>query len=128
MGVEAVGFKLAERQLKGLETAIADSLPSSVELAAKLLRPELTRRAPVDTGALKKSITDTPGEAVYNRFARHLVIVGVYYAPFVEYGHGGPAPAPPHPYLRPSADFKRRDMANAIKANTLRFTRRVTGL
>lgn len=26
----------------------------------------------------------------------------VFYARFVEFGHGGPAPAPPHPYVRPA--------------------------
>ena len=27
-----------------------------------------------------------------------------YYPAYVEYGHGGPAPAPPHPYIRPAYD------------------------
>ena len=27
-----------------------------------------------------------------------------YYPAFVEYGHGGPHPAPPHPYIRPAYD------------------------
>lgn len=29
---------------------------------------------------------------------------GAYYANAVEYGHGGPAPAPPHPFIRPAYD------------------------
>lgn len=28
-----------------------------------------------------------------------------YYPAYVEYGHGGPRPAPPHPYLRPAFDL-----------------------
>ena len=29
-----------------------------------------------------------------------------YYPAFVEYGHGGPAPAPAHPYIRPAYDTR----------------------
>ena len=29
-----------------------------------------------------------------------------YYPAYVEYGHGGPAPAPPHPYIRPAYDVQ----------------------
>ena len=29
-----------------------------------------------------------------------------YYAPWVEFGHAGPRPAPPHPFVRPAIDAR----------------------
>ena len=29
-----------------------------------------------------------------------------YYPAYVEFGHGGPRPAPPHPYIRPAVDAR----------------------
>lgn len=48
------------------------------------------------------------------------VIVGVDrnkapHAHLVEFGHGGPQPAPPHPFLRPAADSFAGNAANVIK-------------
>jgi len=42
-----------------------------------------------------------------------------YYPAFVEYGHGGPAPAPAHPYIRPAYDA-RQDEAYEIIRDGLR--------
>lgn len=43
-----------------------------------------------------------------------------YYAPFVEFGHGGPhGPAAPRPFLRPAFDAQ-REQANTIIRDTLR--------
>ena len=42
-----------------------------------------------------------------------------YYPAYVEYGHGGPAPAPPHPYVRPAFDAT-EDEAYGIIRNGLR--------
>ena len=41
-----------------------------------------------------------------------------YYPAYVEYGHGGPAPAPAHPYIRPAYDNK-QDEAYGIIRNEL---------
>ena len=42
-----------------------------------------------------------------------------YYPAYVEYGHGGPAPAPAHPYIRPAYDT-RADEAYEIIRDGLR--------
>ena len=39
-----------------------------------------------------------------------------YYPSFVEYGHGGPAPAPAHPYVRPAFDTRYPDAYNEMKS------------
>ena len=44
---------------------------------------------------------------------------GAYYANPVEKGHGGPAPAPAHPFVRPAFDV-RKDEAYQIMKNVLK--------
>ena len=40
---------------------------------------------------------------------------GAYYSNPVEYGHGGPAPAPMHPFVRPAFDVRYPDACEEIK-------------
>lgn len=40
---------------------------------------------------------------------------GAYYANPVEFGHGGPAPAPAHPFVRPAFDTKADEAFEEIK-------------
>ena len=40
---------------------------------------------------------------------------GAYYANPVEYGHGGPAPAPAHPFVRPAFDTRYPDACEEMK-------------
>ena len=40
---------------------------------------------------------------------------GAYYANPVEYGHGGPAPAPAHPFVRPAFDARAEEAYGEIK-------------
>jgi len=44
------------------------------------------------------------------------VISPVKYAHLVELGHGGPHPAPPHPFLRPAFDANKGRMLETLKA------------
>ena len=38
-----------------------------------------------------------------------------YYPAFVEYGHGGPAPAPAHPFVRPAFDARANEAYETMK-------------
>ncbi len=40
---------------------------------------------------------------------------GAYYANPVEFGHGGPAPAPAHPFVRPAFDTRSDDAFDEMK-------------
>lgn len=40
---------------------------------------------------------------------------GAYYANPVEFGHGGPAPAPAHPFVRPAFDVRAPEAFEIIK-------------
>ncbi|MEG0936294.1 MAG: hypothetical protein RSJ41_12060, partial [Clostridia bacterium] len=41
---------------------------------------------------------------------------GAFYANQVEYGHGGPAPAPAHPFVRPAFDTMVDEAYGVMKA------------
>ena len=76
------------------------------------------------TGALHDSIHT--GKVKKRRMGGKAITIGVhhkekgaYYANSVEAGHGGPAPAPAHPFVRPAFDT-RVDEAYAIMKNILR--------
>lgn len=76
------------------------------------------------TGALHDSIHT--GKVKKRRMGGKAITIGVhhkekgaYYANPVEHGHGGPAPAPAHPFIRPAFDA-RVDEAYAIMKNILR--------
>lgn len=38
-----------------------------------------------------------------------------YYPAYVEYGHGGPGPAPAHPYIRPAYDIRQDEAYEIIR-------------
>lgn len=42
-----------------------------------------------------------------------------YYPAYVEYGHGGPGPAPAHPYVRPAYDARADESYNIIRDGLL---------
>lgn len=93
-------------------------------------RPYFTRRNAFGqvlrgiTGVLNRSIQT--GKVRKRRYSGRSITIGVhrkeegaYYAPPVEYGHGGPAPAPAHPFIRPAYDT-RSDEAYEIIRDELR--------
>ena len=42
-----------------------------------------------------------------------------YYPAYVEYGHGGPHPAPAHPYIRPAFDTRQDEAFGIIRSGLL---------
>lgn len=42
-----------------------------------------------------------------------------YYPAYVEYGHGGPGPAPAHPYIRPAFDVRQNEAYDIIRGGLL---------
>ena len=72
------------------------------------------------TGALFRSIK--VGRAKKRKTGRSITIgvhhsaEGAYYANAVEWGHGGPAPAPAHPFVRPAYDTKSDESYDIIRA------------
>jgi HK97 gp10 family phage protein len=72
------------------------------------------------TGALYRSIM--VGRAKKRRTGRSITIgvhhsaEGAFYANPLEFGHGGPAPAPAHPFVRPAYDAKADESYDIIRA------------
>ena len=72
------------------------------------------------TGALFRSIK--VGRAKRRKTGRSITIgvhhsaEGAFYANAVEWGHGGPAPAPAHPFVRPAYDAKADESYDIIRA------------
>lgn len=82
----------------------------------------------IDTGTLFKSIVT--GRIKSAGGTRKKIDVGVhsnasaFYAAWVEFGHGGPQPAPPHPYVVPAYDAREEEAYDNIKtvlANALKL-------
>ena len=72
------------------------------------------------TGALHGSIRT--GKVKKRRMGGKAITIGVhhkergaYYANPVEFGHGGPAPAPAHPFVRPAFDVKAPEAFEEMK-------------
>lgn len=119
-------FGRAAAKLRGLGPAIGGVLPRAVEAGAKIIRAEVETRAPVGDGDLKRSIGDRALESGTDH-ASHQTHVGIFYARYVEFGHGGPRPAPAHPFFRPAADAKAQEAADKVIAVVLEASRKATG-
>ena len=99
-----------------------------LEAAAQPIHQQMKANASKDpkiiTGVLNRSIRIGPvkkrrksGKSI--TIGVHRKEEGAYYATPVEYGHGGPAPAPAHPFIRPAYDT-RADEAYGIIRDGLR--------
>ena len=95
-----------------------------LEAAAVPIHQQMKANASSDpkiiTGALYRSIK--VGRTKRRKTGRSITIgvhhsaEGAYYANAVEWGHGGPAPAPAHPFVRPAYDAKASESYDIIRA------------
>lgn len=129
MAVELSGFtdlqadllRLAEAATNGagVDRALrAGAVPIEAQMKAnassdpKIISGKL--HGAISTGGVKKS-----------RNAGKRITIGVhrkdwdgeddYYPAYVEHGHGGPGPAPPHPYIRPAFDARANEAFGEIR-------------
>ena len=105
MDADGAGAPVARRILEAAAQPIHQQMKANASKDPKIIRigPVKKRRR---SG---KSIT----------IGVHRKEEGAYYATPVEYGHGGPAPAPAHPFIRPAYDT-RADEAYGIIRDGLR--------
>ena len=96
----------------------------ALQEGAKPIEEQMLHNASTDpkiiTGALHDSIHT--GKVKKRRLGGKAVTIGVhhaekgaYYANPLEYGHGGPAPAPAHPFVRPAFDTRSEDAYDEIR-------------
>ena len=119
----AITLSGTEVLLSDLERMIPSDTNVDAALAegAEVIAREMRQLAPVKSGKLKSAIK--VGKARNGRNGRQ-VTVGIhrrdfsgdeYYPAYVEYGHGGPRPADPHPFIRPAFDLKKDEAWNTVK-------------
>ena len=113
MDADGAGAPVAKRILQAAAQPIHQQMKANASRNPKII-----------TGALHDSIAI--GNVRKRRYSGKHITIGVhrkergaYYATPVEYGHGGPAPAPPHPFIRPAYDT-RADEAYQIIRDGLR--------
>ena len=115
MDADGAGAPVAKRILEAAAMPIHEQMQANASHDPQILSGDL--HAALQIGKVKRS----------SKRGRHITI-GVhhkdwnnedYYPAYVEYGHGGPGPAPAHPYIRPAYDT-RQDEAYEIIRDGLR--------
>ena len=112
MAVEISGFTELISDLSGMAASLesGSGVNRALEAGAAPIEAQMRANASSDpkiiTGALHGSIHT--GKVKSRRGGKRITIgvhvheQSAYYSNPVEYGHGGPAPAPPHPFVRPA--------------------------
>ena len=115
MDAEGAGAPIAKRILEQAAQPIHQQMKSNASSDPQQ-----------DSGKLHGAINI--GDVKRRRNSGQRITIGVhrkdwdeedYYPAYVEYGHGGPGPAPAHPYIRPAYD-SRQDEAYEIIRDGLR--------
>ena len=116
LDMEKGGGRIANRILQDAAAPVEQQMKENASRDPKVITDTL--RTAIHTGTVKKR----------RNGGKHITI-GVhrkdwnedydYYPAYVEYGHGGPGPAPAHPYIRPAYDAT-EDEAYAIIRDGLR--------
>ena len=108
MDADGAGASVAKKVLEDAAKPIHDQMKSNASSDPKII-----------SGALHRSIQIGPVRK--HRTAGKRITIGVhrkekaYYATPVEYGHGGPAPAPAHPFIRPAYDTRQDEAYEIIR-------------
>lgn len=100
-----------------------------LENAAEPIHEQMLHNATTDpqkrTGAIYRSIKI--GSVKKRKLGGKRITIGVhhkaegaYYAVPLEFGHGGPAPAPPHPFVRPAFDVRADEAYGRIKEGLIK--------
>ena len=126
MSMELQGFGDLKNELTNMaaEMEFGSGVNRALQAGAKPIEEQMLRNASsnpkIITDALHSSIHT--GSVKKRRMGGKGVTIGVhrkekgaFYATPVEYGHGGPAPAPAHPFVRPAFDTKAEEAYDAIK-------------
>ena len=126
MPLETQGFGDLQNDLTNMaaEMEFGSGVNRALQAGAKPIEEQMLRNASsnpkIITDALHSSIHT--GSVKKRRMGGKAITVGVhrkekgaFYATPVEYGHGGPAPAPAHPFVRPAFDTRVEEAYDAIK-------------
>ena len=113
MDADGAGAPVARRILEAAAQPIHQQMKANASKDPKIITGVLNRS--IRIGPVKKRRKS--GKSI--TIGVHRKEEGAYYATPVEYGHGGPAPAPAHPFIRPAYET-RADEAYGIIRDGLR--------
>lgn len=121
MNVDAASLNDVVRRLDKLDV-LPQYAQQAMQKGAEIVLEAAKARAPVRTGQLQKALKVGRRAKTLNSYA---VEVGAFHgdaphAHLVEYGHGGPKPAPAHPFLEPAAESVSDEVADLIMAELLK--------
>ena len=128
MGINVSGLSELSDSLTAMAGALSDDGPvinKALRAGAVPIEEQMLANASSDpkiiTGDLHDSIRTHGIKNKKGGKGRQITIGvkhserGAYYANPVEYGHGGPAPAPAHPFVRPAFDTRYPDACEEMK-------------
>lgn len=115
MDVSAIGLGEVFKRLDRINE-IPQRSAKALTAGAKVVLRAAHDLAPVRTGYLKSKLAIGRRKKTRDR---HAVEVGIFgndpgYAHWVEGGHGGPKPAPAHPFLETAAEMTETEAIDAI--------------
>ena len=116
-GMSELANDLADMARRVSSTSSTTVISSILNEAAQPVYEAAQRFAPERSGKLKAALKI--GKLQRRKGGGYYIKIGshkeddAFYASFVEFGHGGPHPAPPHPFLRPAYDTT-KEQAYAI--------------
>ena len=114
------GAPVARRILQAAAVPIDQQMKANASSDPKIISNKL--HGAISTGKVKK-----------HRRTGLRITIGVhrkdwddedYYPAYVEYGHGGPGPAPAHPYVRPAFDTRQDEAFGIIRGGLLNELRK----
>ena len=109
MDADGAGAPVARRILEAAAQPIHQQMKANASKDPKIITGVLNRS--IRIGPVKKRRKS--GKSI--TIGVHRKEEGAYYATPVEYGHGGPAPAPAHPYIRPAYDTRAEEAYGIIR-------------
>ena len=125
MALDLQGFSELQSDLVAMALSLENGsgVDRALQAGAAPIEQQMLSNASSDpkiiTGALHGSIH--PDKVKQRRGGKQISIgvkhseAGAYYANPVEHGHGGPAPAPAHPFVRPAFDARAEEAYGEIK-------------
>ena len=128
MGINLSGFDDLLNDLSAMASVLSDKgyvIDKALKAGAVPIEEQMKANASSDpkiiTGDLYSSIRTHGIKHKRGGTGKRITIgvkhseKGAYYANPVEYGHGGPAPAPMHPFVRPAFDVRHPDACEEMK-------------
>ena len=127
MEIEILGLKELEEKLSNLEEKLSRALNEALEEIAEKILDDAKNFAPVDTGALRKSIrTEKKGKLQVSVLAGGGGVINpktgreVDYAGYVEFGTSRMAP---QPYMQPAFEKNKDEILQIVKEKVLEVFR-----